>query len=154
MPEAWTGGCQCGAVRFRATRLGRASLCHCRMCQKAFAGIGGLLVTVHDAVWTRGAPRHFRSSDEVSRGFCADCGTPLTFEHDGGIDIAIAAFDRAGDIAPTIQLDREARLRWVDSLPTLPVPTPDEQARQAARYAGIRRRQHPDHDTDTWEPVP
>ncbi len=33
---ALTGGCQCGAVRFRAAHLGRASLCHCRMCQKAF----------------------------------------------------------------------------------------------------------------------
>ncbi len=31
-----TGGCQCGAVRFSVGRLGRASVCHCRMCQKAF----------------------------------------------------------------------------------------------------------------------
>ena len=31
-----TGGCQCGAVRFRIEgALGRASICHCRMCQKA-----------------------------------------------------------------------------------------------------------------------
>ncbi len=33
-----TGGCQCGAVRFRAERLGSATICHCRMCQKAFGG--------------------------------------------------------------------------------------------------------------------
>jgi hypothetical protein len=32
-----SGGCQCGAVRFRVDgELGRASICHCRMCQKAF----------------------------------------------------------------------------------------------------------------------
>jgi hypothetical protein len=32
-----TGGCQCGAVRFRVEgALGDASVCHCRMCQKAF----------------------------------------------------------------------------------------------------------------------
>ena len=38
--SAITGGCQCGAVRFRAAGLGRASLCHCRMCQKALGGPG------------------------------------------------------------------------------------------------------------------
>ncbi|MBN8931604.1 MAG: GFA family protein [Rhizobium pusense] len=30
----FSGGCQCGAVRFHAGKLGRASICHCRMCQK------------------------------------------------------------------------------------------------------------------------
>ena len=33
-----TGGCQCGAVRYRATAmLDNAHVCHCRMCQKAVA---------------------------------------------------------------------------------------------------------------------
>ena len=32
----YSGGCQCGAVRFRVEgALGDASVCHCRMCQKA-----------------------------------------------------------------------------------------------------------------------
>ncbi|MGO4319648.1 GFA family protein, partial [Agrobacterium sp. MCAB5] len=35
----YTGGCQCGAIRFRATGdlkddLKDSSICHCRMCQK------------------------------------------------------------------------------------------------------------------------
>ena len=46
-PVGLTGGCQCGAVRYRldAAPTG-ASVCHCRMCQKAggapfmaFAGV-------------------------------------------------------------------------------------------------------------------
>jgi hypothetical protein len=42
-----TGGCQCGAVRFRINgRLGRASICHCRMCQKQFGSFFSALVTV------------------------------------------------------------------------------------------------------------
>ena len=42
-----TGGCQCGAVRFRIKgKLGRPSICHCRMCQKQFGSFFGALVTV------------------------------------------------------------------------------------------------------------
>ena len=49
-----TGGCQCGAVRFRVTgELGRPTICHCRMCQKAFGAFFGPLVSVKVAK-TRG----------------------------------------------------------------------------------------------------
>ncbi len=154
MTEVRTGGCQCGAIRFRATKLGRASFCHCRMCQKAFGGVGGLLVLAHDVVWTRGAPSHFQSSDQVKRGFCRDCGTPLTFETANGVDIAVAAFDRAGDIVPVVQLDRAGRLPWFDALHRLTEPTPEEATGKAQWYASIVSRQHPDHDTDHWEPAP
>ena len=61
--EPITGGCQCGAVRFRIARLGRASICHCRMCQKAFGSFFGPLVTAKGLEWTRGAPARFESSN-------------------------------------------------------------------------------------------
>lgn len=147
---SWSGGCQCGAVRFRADALGRASLCHCRMCQKAFAGVGGLLVSVVGLTWTRGAPRYFQSSNKVRRGFCGHCGTPLTYEYPGGVEVAIVAFDRAAEIAPVIQHARAARLPWFDTLAALPVRTAEEEARVAPFFAGIVSRQHPDHDTDAW----
>ena len=91
-----TGGCQCGAVRFSCESLGRASICHCRMCQKAFGGHYGPLVTAIGLVWTRGEPKRFRSSNKIRRGFCADCGTPLTYEPDGyeHTEVALGAFDR------------------------------------------------------------
>ena len=40
-----TGGCQCGRVRYRAAALGRMSLCHCRMCQRATGNAFAPLVT-------------------------------------------------------------------------------------------------------------
>ncbi len=150
--RSYSGGCQCGAVRFCVGRLGRASICHCRMCQKAFGSIGGLLVTAHDLSWTRGAPRHFASSNTVRRGFCADCGTPLTYEYEGGTELAIAAFDRAAEIAPVIQLAVESRLPWVDGLAALPTRTEEEAAKVAGFYASIVSCQHPDHDTADWPP--
>ena len=78
MNDVRKGGCQCGAVRFEVTGpLGQASICHCRMCQKAFGSPFALLVTVHDLEWTRGEPKRFRSSNKVERGFCAECGTRI-----------------------------------------------------------------------------
>jgi len=70
-----TGGCQCGAVRFAVEgELHHPSICHCRMCQKAFGAFYAPLVSVDDTAltWTRGAPKHFQSSNHVSRGFCAE----------------------------------------------------------------------------------
>lgn len=149
----FTGGCQCGAVRFVAIApLGRASLCHCRMCQKAFGGPFGALVSAKSGVrWTRGTPKYFRSSNRVRRGFCADCGTPLTFEPDAApVELAICAFDDAATVPPTIQHAGASRLPWVAGLADLPAPTAAESAQAAGYYASIRGFQHPDHDTEEW----
>lgn len=150
--EAFTGGCQCGAVRFAVTRLGRASICHCRMCQKAFASIGGLLVTARDLEWTRGAPKHFQSSNKVRRGFCGGCGTPLTFEYEGSTDVAMCAFDNPAAVPPTVQLASEFRIAWADGLARLPHRPGNEHEAATAHYGGIVSYQHPDHDTEAWPP--
>lgn len=147
-----TGGCQCGAVRFRVDgALGRPSICHCRMCQKAFGGPFGVLVSVKVAqlVWTRGARRRFASSNKVERGFCGDCGTPLTFEWSPEvIDLAIGAFDDPAPIKPVVQMATGSALPWVAELAGLPTPGGEEMARMSADYASIVSHQHPDHDTE------
>ena len=116
-----SGGCQCGAVRFRASKFGRSSICHCRMCQKAFGGFFGALVTAHDLEWTRGAVRHFQSSNKVRRGFCGDCGTPLTFEYGGPVEVSVGAFDDPSVVAPSIQLNPTDKQPFFDGLFALPV---------------------------------
>ena len=144
-----TGGCQCGAVRFTVEELGRASLCHCRMCQKAFGAFYGPLVSAEAGFrWTRGRPKYFRSSNKVRRGFCGDCGTPLTFEPDGyPVEVAIGAFDDPAAIPPTIQHAVDMRMPWLAQMDGLPVRPLAESEQAAAYYASIRSYQHPDHDT-------
>src|SRR5262245_40714721 len=112
-----TGGCQCGKIRFSiAGPLGRASICHCRMCQKAFGNVFAPLVTAKGLAWTRGAPAYFRSSNKVRRGFCADCGTPLSYEPDGlSPEVAICALDDPSRVPPTIQIGLESRVPWCDA---------------------------------------
>ncbi|MBB3998911.1 GFA family protein [Aureimonas pseudogalii] len=147
----FAGGCQCGAVRFRIEgALGHASICHCRMCQKAFGAFYAPLVNVGSAelAWTRREPNRFRSSNAALRGFCAECGTPLTYESLDGVSLAIGAFDDPSTIAPTIQFSAEGKLPYVDRLHDLPARTTDEEMVGNPELADIRSLQHPDHDTD------
>ena len=147
-----SGGCQCGAIRFRASRFGRSSICHCRMCQKAFGGFFGALVTVHDLEWTRGSPRRFASSNKAQRGFCADCGTPLTFEPGGPVEIAVGAFDEPSVVPPTIQVNPADKLSFFDGLCELPTCKDGAEPDAEAFKASVVSFQHPDHDTDQWPP--
>ena len=150
MSNGFSGGCQCGAVRFRVGRLGRPSICHCRMCQKAFGAFYGPLVTGHEVVWTRGKPRHFQSSNLARRGFCGDCGTPLTYEYDGGVELAIGAFDDPGVAAPVIQVNEASRLPFVDDLSGLPKRLPGTEPKWEASQRRVISYQHPDEDTSEW----
>lgn len=153
MTGPFTGGCQCGAVRFACESLGRASLCHCRMCQKAFGSYFAPLAGAHGLSWTRGAPKHFQSSNVVRRGFCADCGTPLTYEYPGGVELALGAFDDPAALPPVIQMGLESRMPFFADLAGLPTRTPAEQEKVAGFYASVVSHQHPDHDTDAWPPA-
>jgi hypothetical protein len=148
-----TGGCQCGAVRFRIEGdLGAASICHCRMCQKATGGLFGPYVEApFDAVtWTRGQPRHFQSSNKVRRGFCGGCGTPLTYEYgERNISFALGALDEPRAVHLSEQLDSPNRIADFKALADLP-EHPTDEPRAAAHLAGITSLQHPDSDTTDW----
>ncbi|WP_275588917.1 GFA family protein [Croceicoccus hydrothermalis] len=150
---ASTGGCQCGAVRFRIEgELGEASICHCRMCQKATGGLFGPYVGApFDRVaWTRGEPSYFQSSNKVRRGFCCNCGTPLTFEYEEGhVSFALGAMDTPPVGQLSEQLASPDRIADFEVLARLPEhPTDEPQA--AAHLAAIVSFQHPDYDTTDW----
>jgi hypothetical protein len=143
-----SGGCQC-----IEGEIGNPSVCHCRMCQKAFGGFYAPLVMVGGTLtWTRGTLKHFQSSNFVSRGFCGDCGTPLTYEAPGGVAVAIAAFDHPESITPVIQYGGESKLPYVDAIPALPQKDTLAESDSAPFLAQIVSYQHPDHDTDVWPP--
>jgi hypothetical protein len=149
-PTPLTGGCQCGALRYEIPgQLGRASICHCRMCQKAMGNAFAPLVTARGLRWVRGKPKRFRSSNKVSRGFCGECGTPVTYEPDGfAPEVAIATLDRPFEVAPVIQVGLESRLPWFTALADLPTRSPAEAAKVASFFADIVSNQHPDAPDD------
>ena len=156
-----SGGCQCGAVRYSAdVQFETAHLCHCRMCQKA---AGNYFMPLANAPldtfqWTRGKPSHFNSSDLVRRGFCAACGTPLTFETIEGVqhlNITLGSLDNPEEVMPVEQDGIESRISWFKNLVAIRedetgATETDGGARLAAIFA--TNHQHPDHDTEVWPP--
>ena len=157
MSAGYSGGCQCGAVRFHvAALLDTAHVCYCRMCQKAVGNFFAALIGVlHDDLsWTRGAPRSFSSSEHVDRGFCPDCGTPLFYHNLAGphVSLTIGAFDEPEKIDLLYQVGTEGRHPSMLKLADIAVAGTTENEDNAARVTAIKasNRQHPDHDTAVW----
>lgn len=113
------GGCLCGAVRFVATAppVGTA-YCHCRWCRRhtgapvaAFADFRKA-----DVTFTAGTPAKYASSPGALRGFCAACGSTLTFEGDNTpdlINIHVGALDEPEKFPPAEVASPESRLPWL-----------------------------------------
>lgn len=84
MPEILNGGCQCGAVRYRAVGPVLALyVCHCTECRRQSASAFGISVIVpRDGLRiTRGKPKLWSRPTDGGRTldchFCPDCGTRL-----------------------------------------------------------------------------
>ncbi|WPZ35697.1 GFA family protein [Thalassobaculum sp. OXR-137] len=113
----WTGGCLCGHVRYRTTGTPlRPHYCHCRMCQQATGGPFAALVGFDRGSfeWTGAEPKRYRSSSLAQRGFCGECGTPLTYEREGAahVSVTIPSLDRPDAIPPQAHWGVESRLSW------------------------------------------
>ena len=151
-----SGGCQCGAVRYRASAmLDTSHICHCRMCQKAAGNYFAALVGIpRDALtWTRGTPAVFKSSDPVARGFCRDCGTPLYYDYldSRHLSVTTGSLDEPAGFPPKMQFGIEGRMPWFDTLPGLSQEGTTETTMSAEVGAiAASNHQHPDHDTTSW----
>lgn len=114
-----TGGCLCGAVRFRLTGPPfEVGYCYCASCRKhTGAPVSVFLDCKRDVVeFTQGAPTLYESSPGVRRGFCSRCGATLTYEADAlpeEIHIHVGAMDRPEDFPPHDKPSfPEERLSW------------------------------------------
>lgn len=155
----FSGGCQCGAVRFHATQLlDNSHVCYCRMCQKAVGNFYAALVGIrHEHLtWTRGTPAIFQSSANVDRGFCRDCGTPLFVSDHGGdrVSMTTGSFDTPHLIPILYEIGIEGKHPALPTIPGAEVRgTTDEVDGEAAVAAiAASNNQHPDHDTTRWVP--
>ncbi len=156
MSQSFTGGCQCGALRYRIDgEISYPHICHCRMCQKAsgnyFLPLGAAERTEFHL--TRGEPTWFQSSGVVRRGFCSRCGTQLFFDipEIDNINIVLGSLDEPERVKPVAQCGTGSRLSFIYECESLPVETEEASADWLAKVA-LKTYQHPDHDTAEWPP--
>ena len=130
------GGCQCGAVRY--VTKGEpvvVAVCHCSTCRRANGApvVAWAMFKKGQVQFTSGEPKKFVASESVKRGFCAECGTPISFEAEylpGFIDITVGSFDNPEEMKPTMHYWHSKRLSWAafdDSLPRYPEFPPLDQ---------------------------
>ena len=155
-----TGGCQCGAVRYRVVGLlTHPHICHCRMCQKAAGNYFMPLANAqkHEFHATRGEIAWFASCDPVRRGFCRDCGTPLIIDtlSSAHLNIMLGSLDDPAAIEPAGQYGLESKMPWfgkLDSMPGAATEADPEQDGVPLETIRETNHQHPDHDTEDWPP--
>ena len=121
------GRCLCGAVRFEVDPPVLSCVtCHCDSCRRQCAAPMTTYIGVADGRWrwTQGVPKRFRSSPGVERGFCARCGTPLSFRSQkmsGVMHLYVATLETPDAIAPTLHVAIEEKLPWLKLADGLPV---------------------------------
>ena len=84
MSETVKGGCMCGdySYQFNRDSVISAHHCHCRDCQQSTgSGKATIVLVPTDALETQGDLKTYTVTGtegaHVSRGFCANCGSPV-----------------------------------------------------------------------------
>ena len=124
-----SGGCCCGAVRYETSEhVFHATICHCPTCRKCAGAPSVAWFSVHltDFDIISGSLTTYQSSLHVTRGFCAECGTQLTYQRDdfpSEIDITLCSLDDPEMTRPDDHTFVDYRLSWMvlgDTLPQFP----------------------------------
>ena len=151
--EAKTGGCQCGAVRYRLRALAKMLyVCHCSDCQKQSSSAFGmsLIMAPADVEFVRGRER-LRSWD--TRGddgrlkrcwFCPDCGNRIYHENPKAPDIVRlkpGTLDDPSVLQPQVRGWMCRQQPWLEHYSELPVV--DRQIDHLKAIADVEQGKQP-----------
>lgn len=127
--QAFEGGCLCGSTRFRVSGVAKnACYCHCRSCRLASGApcVAWVTFPANQFRALKGRLSQYSSSPGVVRGFCATCGTSVTYAHEGRpaeLDVALATLDDPASLQPEFHVWVSHKPSWVrlnDDLPQHP----------------------------------
>lgn len=118
MSQTHSGRCLCGAVTFEAKGPPKwTAYCHCASCRRhTGAPVSAYAGFERAAVEFAGPISRYASSAGVRRGFCAQCGSTLTYEGERWpteIHLHTGAFDEPQAFAPQGEVNVAERLPWL-----------------------------------------
>jgi hypothetical protein len=122
----YAGRCLCGSVQYRASGPWRnLCICHCESCRHSTGAsyVAWGTIGQEKLEMVNGQLSIVRSSTDVQRGFCAQCGTTLTYTHAArrdDVDVTLESLHDPSALAPRAHIWVRDKLTWVqinDGLP-------------------------------------
>ena len=117
----YKGRCLCGKIKYvlNGTPVW-IGYCHCESCRRATGAAAATHVGAHlsDIEFVQGKLKVFESSPGVRRGFCSDCGSPITYDSDRYelyMQIYIGSFDEPERLMPRAHVNYSERISWFDT---------------------------------------
>ena len=122
------GSCLCGSVKYVLEGgVGDITYCHCAMCRKAHGSAFGAYARVVSPesfkfVTGEDLVRRHRSSADVTRTFCGECGSNLQFIRDGRptFSIAVGSLDSDPNTRPSAQIWTRDKAPWHEITGNMP----------------------------------
>lgn len=118
LPPPYTGGCFCGAVRYRLSAAPKAPRsCHCSQCRKAFSAQASAyaLVDPDDFVWTAGEHllTDYVGRHGAGKRFCRICGSTLCGIVDGVVHgITLGCLDQQPELDDLVHIFVGSKAVW------------------------------------------
>ena len=114
------GRCLCGEISFEYSGPENwRGHCHCESCRRntssPFTTWFG--VPKHSCRFTGKEPKVYRSSPGARRLFCANCGTPMAFEHDKCPDeiyLYAASLEKPQEFSLQFHVHCSEQLPWIE----------------------------------------
>lgn len=131
MTKKISGGCLCGSVRFEcdSQQFMGGAFCHCRDCQYVSGGGPAVVAALPETAFdlqkgeTKGYTVKSESGNDVTRHFCAECGTPMFSELSTAPGLKIikaGTFDDPESFKPQMTVWTSSAPPWAVIDPNLP----------------------------------
>lgn len=121
-----TGRCQCGSIEYEVEGEPiYSAICHCSDCRhSAGAPMVGWALFAEENLKVKGEPKLYRSSQDATRHFCAECGTGLFYRNPKSfpdmVDIQTSTLDNPSIFPPAVHVQWAEALSWMGRAHELP----------------------------------